>query len=116
MADDDNRTGGRRISKIEGLVREYDLPVLGARLERAWTGEGGERTSLRDLADQVNRLILERAVAETDLALVDGEVANYYRLLTSDDVSSGDRVEAVTLLKQAGIDVSRLNKYFGHCL
>lgn len=112
MVGGEAKAGDRRTSKIERLQRKYDLPELGERLEREWTGKAGERTSLRDLTDQVNRLVLGRAIAQTDLDLVDGEVDNYYRLLTDDDVSSGNRVEAETLLEQAGVDVSEILRDF----
>ena len=46
-----NGTQGRG-TKVARLIDEYDLSGMGARLEAAWTGASGERTSLRDLADE----------------------------------------------------------------
>jgi len=46
------------------------------------------------------------------MSTVDGEVANIYRLLTDDEVSSGNRIEARRRLEQNGIDVDRLERDF----
>jgi hypothetical protein len=92
-------------TKLERVCEEYDLPNLGDELEDRWTRPTEERDSLRELADIVNRRVLEAAMSSSDLELVDGMVANYYRLLTDDDVSRGDKVEVETLLKQNGVDV-----------
>lgn len=93
---------GRR-TKVERLVETYELPAdLGERLEAAWTGDGPKRKSLRELADEFSRRLLERAVESSELASMSGEVANLYRLLTADDVSSGERTEARERLERAG--------------
>ena len=39
-------------TKVARVIREYGLDGMGAKLEAEWTGEAGERTSLRDLADK----------------------------------------------------------------
>ena len=41
----------KRGTKVARLIEKYELSGMGAELEAAWTGESGERTSLRDLAD-----------------------------------------------------------------
>jgi hypothetical protein len=93
--------------KLARLLVEYDLPEVGDELVERWTRES-DRSSLRDLAEYVNERLVAAALARTDARTLDGEAANYYRLLTSDDVTSGTRVEARHRLEQAGVDVERL--------
>lgn len=99
-------------SKVSQLIDAYGLTGFGAELERRWTAEGSERSSLRDLAAAFNRRLLRTALAEANFGTLDGEVENLYRLLTDDDVSSGARTKAVRELRQAGIDVEDLESDF----
>lgn len=100
-------------SKVARLIDTYDLgSAFGDRLEALWTAEGEERESLRTLADRFNRRLLESRVDDAGLSTLDGEVTNLYRLLTSDEVSSGMRTEARKRLEQGGIDVDRLEREF----
>jgi len=112
MADNDaNGTG--RSSKVAMLIDGYDLgESFGDELERRWTAEGAERTSLRDLADLFNERLLRSALSSAGVSTVSGEVENLYRLLTDDDVSSGMRTEARTRLERDGVDVDRLERDF----
>ncbi|RXK47934.1 rod-determining factor RdfA [Halorientalis pallida] len=100
-------------SKVARLIDEYALGEgYGDRLEALWTANAGERESLRALADRFNERLLKAAIADTGFSTVDGEVANIYRLLTADDVSSGNRVEAQRRLEQHGVDVDQLERDF----
>lgn len=63
-----------------------------------------EGTSLRDLETQYNQRVLESALREAGVDVLQGEVENLYRLFTGDDVSAGMRVEARSRLEQHGID------------
>jgi hypothetical protein len=47
-------------------------------------------------------------MSEAGLNPLDGEAANTYRLLTSDDVTSGERTKVERHLNRAGIDVEQL--------
>ncbi|QIO24438.1 rod-determining factor RdfA [Haloarcula sp. JP-L23] len=105
-------SGTGRQSKVERLLEAYDLEPLGAELEAAWLGEGRERQSLRSLANRFNRALLVAAIREAGMDVVDGEPANFYRLLTDDDVSAGQRVEARNRLERGGVDVERLENDF----
>ncbi|UHQ96077.1 hypothetical protein HYG82_22370 (plasmid) [Natrinema halophilum] len=67
---------------------------------------------MRDLADRFNKALLETAVAAAGVSTVDGEIDNLYRLLTSDDVSSGNRTEARARLEKNGVDVDQLEHDF----
>jgi hypothetical protein len=100
-------------SKVARLIDDYALgESYGSRLESLWTSEGSERESLRALADRFNRRLLEAAMTDAGMSTVDGEVANIYRLLTDDDVSSGNRIEARRRLEQEGVDVDQIERDF----
>ena len=99
-------------SKVARLIETHDLAPLGAELEAAWLGEAGERQSLRDLADRFYRALLLAAVRDAGMDVVDGEAANYYRLLTDESVSAGRRVEAQNRLEAAGVEVENLREDF----
>ena len=99
-------------SKVARVIDEYDLDGMGARLEASWTGDGGERTSLRDLADEFNRSVLEAAIQDSGGTAVSGDVETTYRLLTDDDVSEADRMRKRRELEQDGLDVSRVRNDF----
>lgn len=106
-------TGGRVNSKVARLIRTYDLgEQFGDKLEDRWTADGDQRESLRDLAARFNRRLLESALDDAGISSVDGEVENLYRLLTSDDVSSGNRTEARRRLEQDGVDIDQLERDF----
>jgi hypothetical protein len=105
-------TDNRPSSKVARLIAEYDLDGVGDELEVRWTGDGVERTSLRDLADYFNERILERALIDAGMAALDSDVATTYRNLTDDDVSTGVRTDARTRLESNGVDVDRLESDF----
>ncbi len=109
--DDEDRTG--RSSKVARLIADYDLgESFGDELERRWTADGEERTSLRDLADLFNERLLQSAMSSAGVSTVSGEVSNLYRLLTDDGVSSGMRTEARNRLERDGVDVDALERNF----
>ena len=99
-------------SKAGRLIDEYDRSGLGDQLIDAWTGEGDDHQSLRELADHFNRELLRAAMAEAGMTTLEGEVANTYRLLTAEDVSTGVRTQAETTLERNGIDPQRLRTDF----
>jgi len=99
---------GRRRTKVERVIEEYDLEGWGERLEVEWLGEGAERTSLRDLARKFNRAVLRSALAEAGESTVASDVESSHRTLTDDDVSRADRVRKRRELERAGVDVDRV--------
>ena len=109
----DSTAGEEPTTKVGRLIRSYDLgEEFGRQLEAAWTGDGRERRSLRELADLFNRELLATAMADADVPALDGEVENLYRLLTDDDVSRGMRIEARNRLERSGVDVDELERDF----
>jgi hypothetical protein len=103
-----SNTGPR--PKVERVVEKYDLDVAGDELVAQWTAEDDDRSSLRDLAAEFNRLIVAAALDRADVTVFDGGAANVYRLLTADDVSGGVRTETRRRLEQAGVDVGALER------
>lgn len=97
-------------TKVARVIREYDLDGIGATLEAAWTGEAGERTSLRDLADEFNEAVLEAALRDVDASPLSGDVLSTYKTLRSDSKPSATR--ARRRLKREGIDVDKLTSDF----
>jgi hypothetical protein len=91
-------------NKVIRVINEYALDGLGEELERRWLGVNGDRESLRDLAETFNQAVLEAALKRAGEQPVDGEIQNYYRLLTADNVNAAARTQAETRLDRQGID------------
>lgn len=104
----ENRTGTACGCKIGRTAEQYQLDGLDARLYHAHQHEGA---SLRDLETVVNERILESALQDADIEAL-GDVSSLYRRLTGDDVSTGDRAELRTRLKQAGVDIAQVESDF----
>jgi hypothetical protein len=99
-------------SKVAIQLEKHQLSGFGDELKRRWLGESRERQSLRDLADFLNRRILQKMVEQTNELAVNGEIENLYRLLTGDDVSASDRARAEQKLTRSGIDVENIRADF----
>lgn len=100
-------------SKVARLIEKYQLGEgYGDRLENLWTADRLERESLHSLADRFNQRLLEAAIADAGDARIEGEVENLYQLLTSEDVSSGNRTEARNRLERQGVDIDQLENDF----
>lgn len=113
MASGNDSDGGTPSTKVGRLLDSYDLGVeYGAELEAAWTDEGSERKSLRDLATEFNRRLVAASMAQTDMSTLDGEVDNIFRLLTEDEVTAGTRTEVRSRLERSGVDVGQLERDF----
>ncbi len=108
----DAENGDRRQTKVERVLEKYDLEGYGVELEQYWTGDGSEQYSLRELATLLNREILGVAIRNAGIGALDGEIENYYRLLTDSEVSAGERTEARSRLERADIDVEALESDF----
>ena len=107
----DRRQSSRR-SKVGRVIETYELDGLGEQLEAQWTAEGDDRSSLRELATEFNQRLLEITLEESGVSLLDGEVENYYRLLTDDAVTIGTRVQTERTLEQNNVNVERLTQDF----
>lgn len=113
MTSDTPKADETPTTKVGKLIERYEFnDAFGERLEAYWLGDGTERKSLRDLADLFNREVLTTAMEEAGMDPLDGEVENTYRLLTSEDVSSGVRTEARKRLERHGVDIDRIESDF----
>lgn len=107
-----DRTDDRPSSKVARVIEAYGLDGLGAELEARWTGDGYERTSLRDLATYFNKRVLERSLLDAGLSALESDVDTTYRNLTSEDVSTGVQTDTRNRLERNGVDVERLEDEF----
>lgn len=98
--------------KVGRIIDRYDLDEMDDRLVAEWTGESGDRRSLRALARDVDRAVLQAALDQSGMEYRDGEVENFYRILTDDDVSSGTRIETRRDLEHASVPVDRVESDF----
>ncbi|WP_128903759.1 rod-determining factor RdfA [Halorubrum amylolyticum] len=97
-------------TKVGRVIEERGLDGMGATLEAAWTGESGERTSLRDLADEFNEAVLEAALREAGVSSLNVEVESTYEALRSD--SGPEATRARRRLEREGVDVEELTGDF----
>lgn len=95
--------------KLGRVADKWDLHPATRALVTAWQDDG---ESLRSLAGTFNRRLLGRAMAEGGTTPLDGEVGNYYRLLTGDDVSRGMVTQAEHRLAEYGVDVDSIRDDF----
>ncbi|QZP39756.1 rod-determining factor RdfA [Halobaculum magnesiiphilum] len=104
-----NGTNSRR-TKVARVIDKYELTEMGDQLEAEWTGQHGERTSLRDLADEFNEAVLAAALRRTGESPMEYEISGTYQTLTSD--SSTDATRARRRLEREGIDVDAVTSDF----
>lgn len=108
--DDGAATRERCGCKVGRTIEAYDLDGLDDELADRRTGD--RPASLRDLTDRFNTAVLRGAIERAGGSPLDGEVANTYRLLTDDDVSSGTRVRVRKRLEREGVDLEAVEGSF----
>lgn len=96
---------GTRRSKVADVIEKYDLAGMGETLEAKWTGDGGERTSLRDLADELNRAILESAIDDANGSVTSIDIAGIYHTLSETDAADASRIRQQRNLERQGVDI-----------
>lgn len=101
---------GRRLKMIR-LIDEYDLDDLGAELEQQWTADPDERSSLRELADYVNRELLAAALRDAGAEPLSSEIETLYSVLTAER-SDAERTRVRRRLQREGVDVEQLERDF----
>lgn len=97
-------------TKVGRVLEEYDLTETRETLEARWTGVSGERTSLRDLADEINKRILEAELRRTGAAPSDFETEGIYEALRHE--SGSDGIRARRRLERRGVDLDTLTEDF----
>ena len=104
---DSTRSRGTKVARV---INKYELSQMGAELEAAWTGESGERTSLRDLADEFNERVLKEVLRESGVSALDFEVTGTYEALRHGSGSGETR--ARRRLEREGVDVDAVSGDF----
>jgi len=99
-------------NKVQTVINDRGLGGLGDELEQRWKGEGFNDHSTRELADHFNRTVIQSAIRDADEMPLEGEVENFYRLLTDDEARSGGALQARNRLGEYGIDVADLEDDF----
>lgn len=97
-------------TKVARCIDKYDLPEMGPTLEARWTGESGERTSLRDLAEIFNRTLVEAALRDVDTLPLSVDVGGIYEALRRG--SRTERLRAERRLEREGVDAEALTADF----
>lgn len=98
--------------KVGKVIKRRSLVGMGDELEAYWLGKDGEKKSLRELADYFNKAVLRSTFKDNERQYLTGDVENTYRLLTGDDVSSGERTQVRRSLEGDGVEVSALKSDF----
>jgi uncharacterized protein YdiU (UPF0061 family) len=111
MTDNEGGKNGAR-SKVERVIEEYSLTGLGAELEQRWVANEEDRWSLRQLADYLNKEILQMTFKSHGRQSADEVVENAYHVLTDDNVSTAARLQLRRELDRDGIDVEKLRDDF----
>lgn len=93
--------------KVDSVRDQYDIYGLDDRLVHRYQNldEG-----VRQLETVINEAILRRAMEQNGMTVLDGEVENYYRLLTSDDVMDSARRKAKRELHDADVDIEQVQQ------
>jgi len=112
MTEEGETVPDERRSKVGRLVAEHGLEDLPGELEDRWTAPREERSSLRDLAEYVNRRVLEAVLRDAGRDPLPDDVDAIYRALTSDDASAAERTRRRRDLERDGIDVDALESDF----
>jgi hypothetical protein len=92
--------------KVGRSASAYDVDSIDAELVDRWVGT--ESDSLRDLETYVNTELVRGALQSAGHTVIEGEAANYYRLLTDDSTSEGNRTQAKRRLQRDGVDPEAL--------
>lgn len=100
-----------RPSKVARVIEEYDLQGLGDELEAAWTAPRGERDSLRDLAEEVNRRIVAAVLEREGDRPLPGEIETV-RSAVGGDADGRTTRDVATRLEELGTDPKDLRADF----
>lgn len=101
----------RQAGKVGRTVAKYDLHGLPGELAARWTGEEGERESLRSLADYFNERVLAAALRDAGVETVD-DAGRLYRVLTGEQGSAGDQTDLRNRLEREGVPVDSVTSDF----
>ena len=100
-----------RPSKVARIIEEYGLEGLGDELEAAWTAPGGERRSLRDLAEEVNRRIVGAVLEREGDRALSGEIETV-RAAVAGEADGATTRDVATRLDDLGVEFETLEADF----
>jgi len=98
--------------KVERVIHEYDVAEIGADLEARWTDREGDRASLRDLADDLNRRLLRSALRDAGVDATEADIDSYYRQLTDEDALRATKAQIRRRLEDAGVPIDAVESDF----
>lgn len=104
--------GGTPHSKVARVIETYDLDGLGYELEQRWLATDNRSMSLRELAAYFNEQVLEAAIEDSDMNLLEADVPTLYDKLNGDNVSSADQTRVERRLDREGVDVGAVTNDF----
>ena len=105
---DDGSTESSRQGKVARVLEQYELTGLGDEMAAAWTADGEDRMSLRELATMLNKRLIESALRDAGLDTLPGEIDSVHSVLADEEASEGVRQEVRGRLERAGIDIESL--------
>lgn len=108
---DTNEPSPESNGKVQRNIQKYGLTGIGDDLVTRWTADD-DRMSLRALADLFNKAMLEAAIKDQGITPLLGRVETVYDILTSEDTTSGTRIQAKNELRQDGVNVEELTSDF----
>lgn len=94
--------------KQQGCAGHRVYGLRRSRLEAKWTDEIGERTSLRDLADEFNKMVLKVAISDAAGVTISSDLESTYAVLSDNEGSSAERIRKQRELERQGIDVEQV--------
>jgi len=97
---------------VARIIETYGLDGLGDELERRWLATDDQSMSLRELAALFNKRVLEAAIEDSEMSLLEVDVPTLYERLTSDEESSADRTRMQRRLDREGVDVDTVTGDF----
>lgn len=95
-------TGGGR-NKVGRVLQQYDIQEFGDWLESAWTDDGSERRSLRELRDEFNKRVLRARLEAAGRTPTSADIETTYEVLTDEGANSAEYVRTRRELEQIGL-------------
>jgi hypothetical protein len=112
VTEDETETDPACPCKVGRGIAAFGLTAMNDDLVAGWQGTADGRESVRELTERYNRRLLEAAFGEAEQSPLSGEVANVYRLLTEEDVSSGVRTQTRRRLEGDDVPVTDVEDAF----
>jgi hypothetical protein len=89
------------------LIDDRLSASLNETLRDRWIGVDDDQQSVRELEAYFNKRLLAQRLTDADIETLDGEIENFYQLL-SGETSSGMRTQVRRRLERNGVDVDAL--------